>query len=65
MLRTYDRAAALQRDCADRPSRATHGAGARVAKVRVQAIYRYVTDIAAASRNHPQVNLGCPPARWR
>jgi MoxR-like ATPase len=23
-----------------------------------EAVYRYVTDIAAASRNHPQVNLG-------
>jgi len=31
----------------------------QVAKVHVsEAIYGYVTDIAAASRNHPQVNLG-------
>jgi MoxR-like ATPase len=34
-------------------------ARAQVAKVHVsEAIYRYVTDIAAASRNHPQANLG-------
>jgi len=34
-------------------------ARAQVAKVHVsEAIYGYVTDIAAASRNHPQINLG-------
>ena len=34
-------------------------ARAQVAKVHVsEAVYSYVTDIAAASRNHPQINLG-------
>jgi len=34
-------------------------ARAQVAKVHVsEAIYGYVTDIAATSRNHPQINLG-------
>jgi MoxR-like ATPase len=34
-------------------------ARAQVAKVHVsEVIYGYVTDIAAASRNHPQINLG-------